>query len=167
MMQIFDPWPAVIDSYDADKRTCRIKIEGITNGADSLPEAELLYPIGDKTEHTEIRIKKGDRVWVLFIRGDPNLPLILGYRAKDTGNSKSWRRWHHDNIELVADGKEFVIEAKDKVTIKTPYLLVDAQEAHFTGKITSDGDQIAGSISQQNHVHEKTQGGLGTSGKPA
>ena len=101
-------YPAIVRSYDQAKRTCRVEIPGLTDGGDVLPEAEIEYPIGDKsragTNTTEIEITPGDTVWVAFIGGDPRYPIITGYRNPQAGNSADWRRWHHANMELLADG---------------------------------------------------------------
>ncbi len=100
-------YPAVVDSYDADQRLCRVSIPGITTGADVLPLAEIEYPVGDKASHgeyaTEIEMLVGSLVWVAFIGGDARYPIITGGRNPRTGNDTEWRRYHHANIELVAD----------------------------------------------------------------
>ena len=100
-------YPAIVKTYDQAKRTCRIEIPGLTDGGDVLPEAEIEYPIGDKSRkgqfETELEILPGDTVWVAFICGDPRYPVITGYRNPQTGNSADWRRYHHANIELLAD----------------------------------------------------------------
>lgn len=101
-------YPAIVASYDQGRRTCRVEIPGITDGGDVMPEAEIEYPIGDKSRsganETEIEISAGDTVWVSFIGGDPRYPIITGYRNPQAGNSADWRRWHHTNIEFLADG---------------------------------------------------------------
>lgn len=103
-------WPAVIDSYDPDARTCRVRIEGITDGSNALPEAVIAAPIGDRSDagnskdHTEIRILEGDLVWVEFECGDPRFPIITHARLKRAANPTNWRRWRHANIEMTADG---------------------------------------------------------------
>ena len=101
-------YPAIVKTYSQARRTCRVEIPGLTDGGDVLPEAEIEYPIGDKsragTNTTEIEITPGDTVWVAFIGGDPRYPIITGYRNPQAGNSADWRRWHHANMELLADG---------------------------------------------------------------
>lgn len=73
-------YPAIVRSYDQARRTCRVEIPGLTDGADTLPEAEIEYPVGDKAAHgqypTEIEILPGDTVWIAFIGGDPRYPII-------------------------------------------------------------------------------------------
>ena len=98
-----DLYPAFIDEYDEKKRLCRIKIPGITDGCDVYPVAEFNYPIGDKSEHTEIRIKKNDRVWVSFQHGDARHPVIMGYRPRHRKNETGWRRIQHENVDIRAD----------------------------------------------------------------
>ena len=101
-------YPAIVRSYDKARRTCRVEIPGLTDGADVMPEAEIEYAIGDKSAHssypTEIEILPGDTVWIAFIGGDPRYPIVTGYRNPQSGNTSDWRRIHHANIELLADG---------------------------------------------------------------
>ena len=42
-------YPAVVMSYDANTRLAKIKLEPLDDGADTQLEAELLYPLGDKS----------------------------------------------------------------------------------------------------------------------
>lgn len=107
-------WPAEVVSYDGGKRTARVKIAGMTDGSQTMPEAIFCNPLGDNAATTEIRIKAGDPVWVMFECGDPRYPIITGYRTPREGNPVSWRRWAHDNIEITADGK-MVFNATDVV----------------------------------------------------
>lgn len=126
-------YPAIVKTYNQARRTCRIEIPGLTDGGDVLPEAEIEYPIGDKSRAgantTEIEITPGDTVWVAFIGGDPRYPIITSYRNPQSGNSADWRRWHHANIELIADaemrlvvGGTSVVIMPAGITITTPSL---------------------------------------------
>ena len=126
-------YPAIVKTYNQARRTCRVEIPGLTDGGDVLPEAEIEYPIGDKSRAgantTEIEITPGDTVWVAFIGGDPRYPIITGYRNPQAGNSADWRRWHHANIELIADaemrlvvGGTSVVITPAGITITTPSL---------------------------------------------
>ncbi|GAB4059178.1 hypothetical protein [Uliginosibacterium sediminicola] len=163
-------WPAVVKSYEQDTRMCRVEIPGITDGADVLPLAEIEYPIGDKSRNgrfqTEIEILSDDPVWVSFIGGDPRYPIITGYRNPQSGNSVDWRRWHHTNMELLAEmlmnmiaGEDIVIRSKTAtvkiyaaediyaeslthVTIKAPEITNDAPLTNCTGNL-----QVAGVLS--------------------
>lgn len=122
-------YPAIVKSYSQARRTCRVEIPGLTDGGDVMPEAEIEYPIGDKSKSgahsTEIEIVPGDTVWVAFIGGDPRYPIITGWRNPQTGNSTDWRRWHHANMELLADtlmkliaGGNFLIKSGATVTVE-------------------------------------------------
>ncbi len=130
-------FPAIVKSYDPKKRTCRVEIPAINSGGDVLTEAEIEYPIGDKSRlgkwETEIEILPEDTVWVDFIGGDPRYPVITGWRNPQAGNSLDWRRWHHKNIEHVTDeimsdlvgtdkrtkvGKNYDIEVKENCSKK-------------------------------------------------
>lgn len=134
-------YPAVVKSYDPQKRTCRIEIPGLTDGGDVMPEAEIEYPIGDKSRlgnyTTEIEIWPGDTVWVAFIGGDPRYPVITGYRNPRAGNSGDWRRWHHKNIELSAD-TNIVIQAGGSVTIKAGSVLIESDSLTHNGVNVGD-----------------------------
>jgi len=120
-------WPAVVDSYDPASRTCEVSIPGQTDGQGKLV-AEIEYPIGDKSRHatqTEIEILPGDLVWLEFIQGDPRYPLITGWRNPTQGNSQGCRRWHHQNIELLANqqmkliaGEALLLDAGSKITLQ-------------------------------------------------
>ncbi len=185
--QMFGKYPAVVSSYDRAARLCRVEIPGITDGADIFPEADFEYPIGDKSEHTEIRILVGDRVWVEFEAGDPRYPIITGFRQKRTGNEVGTRRWHHENIETVADqtqkhtagtriefrvGNSSVVLTPNAVTVNTPHFVVNSAESDFNGEvdvsgsIDAAGDVNAGPISLRNHRTSLVQAGSGTGGPP-
>ncbi|MGW8422770.1 DUF6484 domain-containing protein [Comamonas sp. HJ-2] len=107
-------WPGEVVSYDGDKRTARVKIPGVTDGSQVLPEAVFNNPLGDNAETTEIRIKPGDPVWLMFECGDPRYPIVIGYRTPREGNPTGWRRWAHENIEITADNK-LIFNASDVV----------------------------------------------------
>lgn len=98
-------YPAIIRKYDALRRKVRIEMVGMTDGDTLLPESDLMYSLGDKSKHTEIEILVGDTVWVDFMANDPRYPIIMGYRNPEQGNSVNWRKWHHANIEIAADGE--------------------------------------------------------------
>ncbi len=110
--------PGVVKSYDANRRMCRVEIPGLTDGCEVFPEAEFCSAMGDKSEHTEIHIIAGDRVWLSFIDGDPRYPVIMGYRPKNTGNSNGVRRWHHAGVEIEAFTNHVSITAKTNVVIE-------------------------------------------------
>jgi hypothetical protein len=128
-------YPATVKSYDQVSRTCRVDIPGITQGGDVYPVAEIEYPIGDKSRTgahaTEIEMLAGDTVWVAFIGGDPRYPIITGYRNPQAGNSADWRRVHHANIELTADGTLKL----NAVTVE-----INATNLNIASKVAITGD---------------------------
>lgn len=143
-------YPAIVKTYNQARRTCRIEIPGLTDGADVLPEAEIEYPVGDKSRAgantTEIEFTAGDTVWISFIGGDPRYPIITGNRNPQSGNSVDWRRWHHKNMELLADvlmkliaGGDVLIKSDTKITFQAPLILLDAAQSTSTAKHTVQG----------------------------
>jgi phage baseplate assembly protein gpV len=175
-----------VDSIDREARIAKVRIPGLTDGATDLPEAQFCNPLGDKSYHTEIRVKPGDDVWLAFERGDTRYPVIVGYRPRNEENGIDWRRFEHANFQFTAD-EGFVIDAGVKVTINapkvevnasnqatvtSPKVLVDSPDSHFTGAVTVDGlitynAGLEGSGSVKNngkdigstHMHDKTKPG--------
>lgn len=109
--------PGVVREYLADSRECRVEIPGMTDGATEMLLAQIMQSIGDVSEKTEIEILPGDRVWIEFECGDQRFPIIVGYRAKNVGNRLQWRRWHHQNVEVLADDVLQLVTPKGKVRI--------------------------------------------------
>ena len=143
-------YPAIVKSYSQTRRTCRVEIPGLTEGGDVLPEAEIEYPIGEKSRAgvnpTEIEITPGDTVWVAFIGGDARYPIITGWRNPQAGNSVDWRRWHHKNVEMLADsvmnliaGGDVLVRSGTHVTVQAPSITLDAPQTTCTGKLTVNG----------------------------
>ncbi len=175
-------YPAIIASYDAQARQCRVKIDGITDGMEAFPLAEIEYPIGEKSRSgkntTEIEILAGDTVWIAFMCGDSRYPIITGYRNPNIGNSTNWRRIHHANIEQLADeiikliaGGDFLIKSGSNVTVKAPSVTIDAETTTITGDCTIGGSLIvsgattsaggikgAGGLSFEVHTHIDSRG---------
>ena len=149
-------YPAIVRSYDQARRTCRIEIPGLTDGADVLPEAEIEYSIGDKSRsgqfETEIEILPGDTVWIAFIGGDPRYPVITGWRNPQTGNSANWRRWHHQNIEHLADsqikrgaGVSITDEAGKTISVKAGSTITAEAGSSITLKVGGSSIVMNGS----------------------
>ncbi|MEN9866666.1 MAG: hypothetical protein RL748_2256 [Pseudomonadota bacterium] len=129
--------PAEVVSVDRAKFTAKIAIPGLTDGASEYPEAQFCMPLGDVSEHTEIRILPGDRVWITWQAGDPRYPVIVGYRPSNLDNPIQWRRFHHDNIQLDADSQVVVNAAN--VTVNAQSVTINAPESTFTGAVTVMG----------------------------
>lgn len=123
-MNLFGKYPGIVRAYDRDRREIRVEVPGFTDGAQELPIAEIEYPIGDKSPHTEIRVLVGDLIWVEFLGGDPRFPIITGWRNPHVGNVTMFRRWHHENIESDADetqkhtaGSTYTVDAGTDILI--------------------------------------------------
>ena len=169
-------YPAIVKSYNQARRTCRIEIPGLTDGGDVLPEAEIEYSIGDKSRaganETEIEITPGDTVWVAFIGGDPRYPIITGYRNPQAGNSADWRRWHHANMELLADALmnliaqgDVLIKSGSHVTVQAPSATVQADDTHVTGNLTVDGAIVGkGGLAVSGGSGVSVEGNIGVQG---
>lgn len=181
-------YPAVIKSYDAARRRVRIEMVGMTDGDTLLPESELMYSLGDKSKHTEIEIQSGDTVWVDFMANDPRYPIIMGYRNPEHGNSLAWRKWHHSNIEIAAEG-EMILKGR---SLKLEFATIETtgtttNNSAITNKATvsmnagmnngnggavsctgglniTGGDVEADGVKLKDHTHTGDSGG--TTGKP-
>lgn len=156
---MFGKYPAVVVSYDGNTRLAQIKLEPLDSGADSLLEAELLYPLGDKS-NTAIEVLADDPVWIEFEAGDPRYPIIVGYRNQRTGNVDNWRRYHHANFEILADdtikikGNVHVIVEAATVDVSATTVNVSATTTNITSLVNITGNTsivgnlaVAGAIS--------------------
>lgn len=131
-------YPAIVRSYDSATHRARIEIPGLTDGANTFPEAEILYPIGDLHSDTEVLIRPNDKVYIdWLIEGDNRTPIIVGYRNPKTGNAIGVRRIRQDVIEIVATSK-IKIQAPifEAVTTKTK---LDHSQLVATGINTLQG----------------------------
>ena len=130
---------AVVDSVDRARREVRVIIPSLTDGADTPLLAELEYPLGDRSEQTEIRILPGDRVWVEFQDGDPRYPIITGFRTKHVENEPDTRRWVHDNIESIAD-LLYRIQAGQRIEAAVGPTKIEVTDGEI--KLTAGGSTI-------------------------
>ncbi len=141
-------YPAIVKTYDQVTRTCRVEIPGITDGGNVLPNAEIEYAIGDRSrlvegQHaTEIEILPGDLIWVAFIGGDQRYPLITGFRNPQSGNDVDWRRYHHKNMELIADAILHIVVGNSSITMVPESLTLAVGSSNIV--ITGDGIHING-----------------------
>jgi hypothetical protein len=177
-------YPAVVKSYDKVTRQCRVDIPDITKGGDVYLLAEIEYPIGEKSKivegkvSTEIEILPGDTVWVAFIGGDPRYPIITGYRNPQTGNSVDWRRFHHANIQLIADNEMLLTVGSSQVRLVPDETKITVGSSYITvtdGAITVHADDVTvtGSSLKHNsknvgdtHTHSGVQSGPSNTGVP-
>lgn len=146
-------WPGVVASYNPTKRTARVRIPGMTDGSDTLPEAVFSNPLGDRADLTEIRIQAGDPVWLMFECGDARFPIITGYRTPREGNPTDWRRWAHANMEFTADGV---------LQINAAQVQINAPVVQITGaSLTHNGTNIG-----DTHTHSGITAGPASTGTP-
>jgi len=136
-------YPAVVVSYDGGTRLAKVKLEPLDEGADTALDAELLYPLGDKS-NTAIEVLANDFVWVEFEAGDPRYPIIVGYRNKREGNDDTTRRYHHHgSFEILADniikikGDVKVIVESQTVEVTAPTVTVTATTVTVTATNTN------------------------------
>lgn len=166
-MSFWGKYPAILREYDSATRLARVEIPQITHGGDVLPEAQICYPLGDKsrikegTAPTEIELLPDDLIWVEFIGGDQNHPLIVGYRCPKAGNDVGWRRYHHTNIALIAD-EQLTLNAKNITINATESLTIIAGGVN----ITSDTLKNNGVSISDTHKHNGVQTGGGNTGNP-
>ena len=167
MMMMFK-YPAVVVSYDGVTRLAKVKLEPLDEGADTSLDAELLYPLGDKS-NTAIEVLAGDFVWVEFEAGDPRYPIIVGYRNKREGNDDATRRYHHhgsfeilaDNITKLKGNVKVIVESETveviaptvkvtstTVTVDATTVTVNATNTNITSLVNITGNtSIAGTLS--------------------
>lgn len=159
-MMMFGKYPAVVVSYDGVTRLAKVKLEPLDEGADTVLDAELLYPLGDKS-NTAIEVLANDAVWVEFEAGDPRYPIIVGYRNKREGNDDSTRRYHHHgSFEILADniikikGDVKVIVESETVEVTATTVTVTATNTNITSLVNITGNTsitgnlaVAGAIS--------------------
>jgi hypothetical protein len=179
--------PGFVAEYDAERRMAKVRIPGLTDGSRELPEAMLSYPLGDRSELTEIALQEGDRVWLDFVNGDPRFPIITGFRPKETDNAVDWRRWRAVNVELRADvdmrivatdGKVF-ISAGGEAELVASSVVVRASSITLEGNVTITGSlavqggaAITGTLTNNGapvgstHRHGGVQTGGGQTGTP-
>jgi hypothetical protein len=152
-------YPAIVRDYHADSRLCGVEIPGLTDGADEFLQAEINYPIGDKSwtgdYSTEIEILPGDKVNVMFLAGDSRKPIIMGYRCPQTGNSTGTRRYHHAAIELIADSALRLVVGGVTIELTPSGVAGDGGGLTWRGKVIDD-----------THTHGGVQTGSGNTAPP-
>jgi Phage spike trimer/GpV Apex motif len=117
--------------------------------------------VGEKPEKPELENKNADQ----SLKPDRNTGKKVYLRVALAGNVAELTMTPDGTCTLKLE-KDLSIEC-DKATVKAPGgMTFDTPEAHFTGKVTSDGDQVAGGISQINHVHGGVQSGGSKTQKP-
>ena len=116
-----------------------------------LPGAEVLAMfLGGDRSHAVVVVASDRRYRITELK--PGEVAIY----TDEGDKIHFKRGRIIDIETAT----LNIKATTAVNIDTPVI-------NQTGKIVSTGDQVAGGVSQINHVHTNVQAGNGNSGPPA
>ncbi len=136
-------WPGEVVSYDPAARACRVRIEGITDGSDTLPEAVFNNALGDNAATTEIRILPGDPVWLMFEGGDPRFPIIMGYRTPRAANTSGWRRWQHANMQFVAEGTMLLTVGATQISITDGLVAVNGADVTMDQNLMVNGSIVS------------------------
>lgn len=135
--------PAEVKSWDGVKM--RIAIPGYTDGADQFPEAEICYPLADRSADTGYKILPGDPIWIMFNGGDENSPIVMGFRGKNTGGNKDTRFLEHTNFatkaenEMTETSKNHTVNAASLFTVNSNSIVLNAN-VKINGKLDTSGD---------------------------
>ncbi|WOE40050.1 hypothetical protein [Acinetobacter chinensis] len=164
---------AQILSYDPVKRTARIHIHGLTDGASEGLTATFAYAVGEDDRDTEIKIlgnnKNAPDVFVFFENNEISRPVIAFFSSHGINAETDVRRIKQKNIEVLASS-EMKLEAED-MHIKAGRLYIDAEIIHegnqkTTGTITATEDVVAGNVSVKTHPHSGIRSGNEESAPP-
>ena len=126
---------AKILSYDAQNRTAKIHIPGLTDGASTGLTATVADPVGDSDKDTEREILEGEDVYIFFENNEQSRPVIAFYSSHSKGAVVDTRRIRQENIELLA---------RSKATIEAPSIELKG-ETKITGNEQVTGNVIVGS----------------------
>ncbi|MEC7119670.1 MAG: phage baseplate assembly protein V [Pseudomonadota bacterium] len=154
--------PAKVVSVDPAKKQYRVQIQGVTPAKGWV--AEVLYPIGDDGKITDRLLRVDAKVWVEFMGGDSNHPIIVGHRNGNAANETAWRKIAHANIQLWADdvlelkAKTIRLIATERVEIDSP-MLTTTGALQAQGLIYSATDIQAMTVSLTIHIHANTKSG--------
>jgi len=171
----------VVVSVDHAAGTCRVQIGDILSG--DLPWIERAAG----TTRTWCPPSVGEQVTIMSPEADLERGYVSGSLFSDA-HPAPWDNAHAVGIvfsdgayvsydaakgELVAvlpGSGTAVIEAKRGITLRGDVTiegkLETTDDAAIGGEVAASGDVKAGSVSLQNHVHDKVQAGSAISGKP-
>lgn len=172
--------PATILSVNRAAKTCMVLIEGVTPAEGW--EAEIMYPMGDDGAVTDRQIVDGARVYVDFLGGDSNHPIVVGARNKKRGNETEWRRIAQKNIELKASldtliesGQALKLLAQtvemsaqgtlllqaDNIILNAQNIALNAPTVAVSGTLSAAVNVLAGAVSLLTHIHTNTRPQVG------
>ena len=159
---------AKILSYDKNKRTAKIHIPGLTDGASDGLTATFANPVGDSDNDTEREIKTGEGVYIFFENGEESRPVIAFFCGHGEDVVVDIRRIRQENIELLARTKATIeaptIHLKGKVVINGDIEHTGNQTT--TGTVTAATDVVGGGKSLKTHIHSGVQNGEGSTASP-
>lgn len=92
-------------SYDKNKRTAQIHVNGLTDGSTDGLTARIAYPVGENDRDTERELIPGNEIFVFFEDGEPECPVIAFNSSHGTGALVDIRRIRQQNIEVLARAK--------------------------------------------------------------
>lgn len=181
--EIWTALPGIIDSVDLEANTCVVQptVQGIFRQKDgsqkvvTMPlclDVPIVWPRGGGYTLT-FPLKKGDEGVILFMsrcfdaywqnggiqpQAEQRMHSLSDGYFIPGGNSQPNKLANvsADNVQLRADdGSAYVEIAEAAMTLKHPTkVIVDTPEAHFTGKITTDG-----AVEAKGEVTAKISGG--------
>lgn len=158
--------PAEVASWDG--KTMRVFIQGYTDGADLGMKAEVCFPFSDRPDYTGFHIEAGDAVWVFFNDGDPNSPIVMGFRHFNTGGSKDIRRFRHTHFEAHASdtmkqtSQTHLVEAGSLVEVKCGNIVLKGN-VKIEGSLSTTGAMSGGGgMSIKGNI--QTSGNINASG---
>lgn len=159
---------AKILSYDAENRTAKIHIPGLTDGSAEGLTATFAYPVGDSDKDTEREILKDEDVYIFFENNEQSRPVIAFYSSHGTGAVVDTRRIRQENIELLARTKVQIeapeFRVKGKFVLEGDFEHIGNQDT--TGTISATEDVIAAGVSGKSHSHKGVRTGTDDSGPP-
>lgn len=113
---------AKVISYNAENRTAKIHIHGLTDGSDGLT-ATLAYPVGDDDRDTEVnKLKENADVFIFFEEGEQSKPVIALYASHGEGAEVDTRRIRQENIEILANQRIFMQSEVIDIDAKVNFL---------------------------------------------
>lgn len=144
-----------------------IKVRIMPDGVESGWIPDLPMSIGSCVVYSPTPF--GAHVTVTPTEGDPDYPVLSG-RIFDATNPPPKTSTTGEPVQagefgiILQDGTELLV-APGAVTIHATTLAI-VGDVTVTGKVTAQGDVLAGTVSLKNHVTTKVQTGGGVSGPP-
>lgn len=159
---------AKILSYEANTRTAKIHVPGLTDGSAEGLTATFAYPVGDSDKDTEREILDGEDVYIFFENNEQSRPVIAFFSSHGKDVVVDVRRIRQENIELLARTQVNIeapeIRIKGKLVLEGDFEHLGNQKT--TGTISATEDVIAAGVSGKSHPHGGVRAGTDDSGPP-